>query len=40
MGKNTVAAGSYSSGEITSSLCCQECRLNNQTMSITRLRED
>lgn len=40
MGKRTVVAGFYSNGEIVSSLQHRESRLNNQTMTITWLRED
>lgn len=40
MGKSTVVAGFYSNGEIARSPYHRECGLNNQTMTITWLRED
>ena len=39
LGRDTMVTGYYSNGEISTSGFSSDCRLNNQTMSITWLRE-
>jgi hypothetical protein len=39
LGRNTMVTGFYSNGEIAGSEFYDECRLNNQTMTITWMRE-
>ena len=38
-GRNARVAGFYSNGDISPLLASTECRLHNQTMTITLLRE-
>jgi len=40
LGNNTVLTGFYSYGEITHFEKFQKCELQNQTMTITTLKED